>query len=271
MVNIMADSMVTNSIEIMVSRISSILAGNNPSILLYGSVALNDFKFGWSDIDILCLTEKPINEAQADKLVCLRQTLTEEYQDNPYFRLFEGAFMSEKALFDKEKDMVVYWGTRGQKIIEQYEIDPFTAIEINEYGMVLYGKDLRGMIPYPTEKEIYEGVKNYYNAIRKYAQVTDKRITSSGWFFDIARCLYTLKTGKVIAKTAAAEWALSEGLVPNVHVIQRLIRVRKNPELYISDEETLEWIGTLGPYVQEFADVLERELNNCLTRLFNNH
>lgn len=251
---------VKRSIDIMTNRIVTILANNNPTILLYGSVTLDDFRLGWSDIDILCLTEKPIDEAQANKLVSLRQVLMDEYQGNPYFRLFEGGFISEKAFFNKENDIVVYWGTGGQKIIEQYRIDPFSAIEIVEHGMVLYGKDLRSKIPYPTEKEIHDAVENHYNTIRKYAQTANKRVTSAGWFLDIARCLYTLKTGKVIAKTAAAEWALSERLVPNIHVMQRVIKIRKNPELYISDMETLEWIGTLGPFVQEFAGVLEREL-----------
>lgn len=178
-----------NSINIMVNRIATTLADNNPTILLYGSATLDDFKLGWSDIDILCLTEKSIDKAQANKLVNLRQVLMDEYTDNPYFRLFEGGFISEK-----------------------------------------------------------------------YAKTTNKKITSAGWILDITRCLYTVKTGGVIAKTAAAEWALSENLVPNVYVMQRAIKIRKNPELYISDVETLEWIGTLGPFIQEFADVLEKEL-----------
>jgi predicted nucleotidyltransferase len=165
---------VKRSIDIVVNRISTILASNNPTILLYGSAVLDDFRLGWSDIDILCLTEKPIDEAQASKLVSLRQILMDEYQGNPYFRLFEGSFVSEKAFFNKENDIAVYWGTSGQKIIEQYRIDPFSAIEIVEHGIALYGKDLRSKIPYPTEKEIYDAVETHYNTIRKYAQTTNK-------------------------------------------------------------------------------------------------
>ena len=46
-----------------------------PSIYLYGSVASDDFRPGWSDIDILVLTEKQITEEQAETLVSLRQTM----------------------------------------------------------------------------------------------------------------------------------------------------------------------------------------------------
>lgn len=35
-----------NAIQIMTLRIAEILKCNNPSVYLYGSVALDDFKFG---------------------------------------------------------------------------------------------------------------------------------------------------------------------------------------------------------------------------------
>ena len=61
------------SINSMVWEISHILADCDPTIYLYGSSALNDFRLGWSDIDILVLTEKQISESQANLLVNLRQ------------------------------------------------------------------------------------------------------------------------------------------------------------------------------------------------------
>ena len=57
----------------MVCEISSILQDNEPSIYLYGSSVLNDFRLGWSDIDILVLTNKQITKEQAQKLVGLRK------------------------------------------------------------------------------------------------------------------------------------------------------------------------------------------------------
>ena len=43
------------------------------SCYLFGSVALNDYKPGWSDIDFLCLTEQPLSEQEAGTLLELRQ------------------------------------------------------------------------------------------------------------------------------------------------------------------------------------------------------
>ena len=41
-----------HAISNMVQRITNILDSCAPSIYLYGSVVLGDFKLGWSDIDV---------------------------------------------------------------------------------------------------------------------------------------------------------------------------------------------------------------------------
>ena len=41
------------SIERMADRISNVLDKSTPIIWLYGSVVLDDFRLGWSDIDLL--------------------------------------------------------------------------------------------------------------------------------------------------------------------------------------------------------------------------
>lgn len=48
------------------------MQGCTPSVYLYGSSVLNDFRLGWSDIDILILTGKQMSEEQAQRLVGLR-------------------------------------------------------------------------------------------------------------------------------------------------------------------------------------------------------
>gem|GEM_PF-2819632 len=78
------------SIEIMKRRIVEILWDNKPSIYIYASIVLDDFKLGWSDIDILCLTKTKISDKQGEQLLNLRQILLSEDKNNLYFRSFEG-------------------------------------------------------------------------------------------------------------------------------------------------------------------------------------
>lgn len=74
-------------IQAMSGRIADILAPCEPSIYLYGSWVLHDFRPGWSDIDILVLTQRYISEEQALRLVSLRQTMAAEFGD-PGYRSF---------------------------------------------------------------------------------------------------------------------------------------------------------------------------------------
>lgn len=85
------------AIQTMTNEIVTVLADNKPTIYLFGSVALDDFQLGWSDIDILVLTDREITEQKAETLVGLRQSLLEHYPGNPYFRLFEGGMLSTDA------------------------------------------------------------------------------------------------------------------------------------------------------------------------------
>lgn len=248
------------SINIMRDSIINILSDNNPTIYLYGSILFNDFKLGWSDIDILCLVENEISSKQANKLVNLRQTLLEDETENIYYRLFEGGFLTLDRLLGKENSKVVYWGTSGQRITEQYYFDVFSAIELLENGKLIYGIDIRELIDYPKRKDIIDAIKGHYNAIRTHAVKTDQSLYSAGWMLDIARCLYTLETGSIIGKTYAGEWALENNLCPDRDVMEIVIKIRKQPLHFKNDELTRQWLETLGPYIQRFADVLEKNI-----------
>ena len=81
------------AINTMAVSIARILADAQPSIYLYGSITTEDYRHGWSDIDLLVLTREPITEAQADALLHLRQTLAARDPDTPYYRLFEGGML----------------------------------------------------------------------------------------------------------------------------------------------------------------------------------
>ncbi|WDV48010.1 nucleotidyltransferase domain-containing protein [Clostridiaceae bacterium M8S5] len=253
-------STIQHSIKIMKDTIVDILDSNEISIYIVGSVTSGDFKLGWSDIDILCLTKSPITDKQANKLVYLRQKLLKDNPNNKYFRLFEGGFMSFDTFKNKTRDTVVYWGTRGQRITETYHFDSFGMYELITRGLLLYGNDLRGELTMPTYSQLRNDVINHYETIRKYAIKTNRSIYSAGWMLDIARGIFTLKTGEVITKTKAGEWALEKQLCPTPETLIKAIKLRKNPMKYINSNEFLEWTESLGPDIQKFADIMQNEI-----------
>lgn len=248
------------SIQTLTQRISTILSDSSQSIYLYGSIPLGDFRLGWSDIDILVLTDKQITEEQAKKLVGLRQAMLEKEPGNPYYRSFEGGMLTLDAFLTGKADRVVYWGTSDEKIADHYVLDNFCMTELIESSVLLYGNDIRNQLKAPEFSELYADVKHHYKTIRKFAQKTGRSIYSFGWILDIARCIYTLRTGKIVAKTDAGQWALENGLCPIPDVLKAALKVGKAPLMFYKNELTLDYAQTLGEPIQKFADVLEKEL-----------
>ena len=251
------------SITQIAARISSILQPLYPTIYLYGSITLNDFKPGWSDVDILVLTDESISQTQATQLVTLRETMLSESTDNPYFRSFEGGMLTLNAFISGQPDRVVYWGTSGERITDKYDFDAFCMSELIDSGILLYGSDIRDRLSRPTFAELKSNVQRHYEVIRRHIQKTDRSLYSYGWLLDISRCIYTLRTGRIIAKTAAGEWALREGLCPCRDDLAKAVMIRREPVRYLNDESIFDYAETLGDNVQSYADVLESELKRC--------
>ncbi len=145
------------AIQVMINEISSILADNKPTIYLYGSVVLGDFQLGWSDIDILVLTEHEITEQQAETLVELRQDLLEHYPDN-HFRMFEGGMLSADAFLNGKNERMVYWGTSGQRITDSYKMDCFGRAELLDSGILMHGEDIRSKMTRPTYAQMRDDI-----------------------------------------------------------------------------------------------------------------
>lgn len=254
------------AIDKMVSAMAEILAGSRPSIYLYGSCALEDFRLGWSDIDILALTASPVTEAQANELVELRQRLLEAEPGNKYYRSFEGGILDLEGFVSNAPARVVYWGTSGQRITGSYRFDSFSMAELLENGRLLYGDDIRNRLTAPSYAGLCQDVRQHYESIRQHAQTTGRSVYSFGWMLDIARGLYTLRYGKVAPKTAAGQWALEEGLCPVPEALKIALEVRREPERLLRESAVMDRAEALGPDVQRFADVLERELEGRMQK-----
>ena len=249
-----------SSIKRMSAAVSAILNGRVHSAWLYGSVVFRDFQLGWSDIDWIVFAEDEISDAQARELLTLRQALTAAEPDDPYYRCFEGVIVRFEEFRSGDFRRLVYWGTSGQRITDHYEMDTFSRYELAKYGRSILGSDDQSVFDLPGSGELTAAVRKHYEAIRKYAVRTDESLYSCGWLLDIARCIYTLRQHDVIAKTKAGLWALEEHIFPDEAALQQTLAIRRDPLAFKDREDVKRWLCGLGPTVQRYADVLEREL-----------
>lgn len=246
------------TIACMTKAIADILQENEPSIYLYGSCTMADFRPGWSDIDLLVLTQTPISPAQAEALLTLRQNLPKHYPDIQYARACEGGMMSMDAFTKGYPDTVVYWGTSGERITDRYHLDAFSRWTLHHDGRLLYGPDVHRVIPIPTPNGLHFAVARHLQTILEHGR-GGRNLYTFGWLLDVARGLYTLRHDAVISKTAAGEWALREHLCPDEAALQLALEVRQDPQL-IQQETVLHQAEALTPAIQRFAAVLQAAL-----------
>lgn len=249
---------IMNAARRMAEEIAAHLESCAPHIYLYGSVPMGDYREGWSDIDLLVLTDEPISPAIADGLLMLRQQLVQKSGD-PVFRRFEGGILSLEAFLRDEASLVVYWGTGGQRLCDRYTFDSFSRWELLHSGVLLHGTDVRDRIALPDAASLRCDVARHLSTVRQHGRGGSSLYTF-GWLLDIARGLYTLRTGCVAAKTAAGQWALDERLCPDPSALELALRVRRDPALQ-QQEAVLSAAMGLTDAIQRFADVLDRELN----------
>lgn len=248
-----------DAIKKVTNELVKISNGSVFGVWLYGSAVLDDFRLGWSDIDFIALADDTLSESSSEKLVTLRQDLLKEEPDNPYYRSFEGIITGAEEYGSRSFHRLVYWGTSGQRITDRYEPDAFAEYELAKYGKPVYG-NMQWPFPVPGADRLKEAVIKHYDSIRKYAVHTDETLYSCGWLLDIARCVYTLRYNDVISKTKAGIWALEEHLFPDEAPLVKTLEIRMDPMSFRNDEQLKPWLSSLGPVVQSYADVLEREL-----------
>lgn len=254
------------AIQRMSAAIRDALGDNECTIYIYGSVALDDFRFGWSDIDILCLTGRALSDATAGRLMMLRQELLRHEPDDPYYRSFEGIIARAGDFLSGGACRAVYWGTSGQRIADAHVMDVFSKKELLDSGMLICGAELRRDMDMPDYADLCEGVLRHYEAIRTYAVSVPRSFRSYGWMLDIARGIHTLRTGQIIAKTAAGRWALENGLCPTPDALRRTLLLRSEPLAYRHDKDILDYTAALGDDIQRFAGVLQDELDRASER-----
>ena len=246
------------AINTMAVSIYNILESVQPSIYLYGSVTAEDFRPGWSDIDLLVLTQEPITETQADLLLTLRQQLAQRDPDTPFYRAFEGGMLDLGSFLTNESTRVVYWGTTGERIKERHDFSAFDRASLLQNGQLLLGKDVRRHFEMPEYPEIATAVISHAVSIRQHGKGA-RSLYAYGWLLDIARCMYTLVNGRLTTKTTAAQWALDEHLCPCPAELSMALTVRRQPEL-IRDESVLAYAEGLTEAIQSFLNLLEKAL-----------
>ena len=152
--------------ERMTREITAILGKKAHSLWLYGSVVLDDFRLGWSDVDFLALSSGPLTAEEAERLLLLRQRLSAQEPGNPYYRCFEGIVADRDEYLRQDYTRVVYWGTSGQRVTDRVGEDVFARYELAKYGRPVFGNPDRSLFREPDRGSLVRAVRDHLRGIR---------------------------------------------------------------------------------------------------------
>ncbi|MGH4123846.1 MAG: DNA polymerase III subunit beta [Clostridium sp.] len=250
------DNLIIKSLEEFVNKSNMLLNHSILSAYCFGSAIYEDFHNGYSDLDFFIITDNIISEDDFQKFSSWRTQL--KNSAHPYFSVLEGEIISKNAIKNDIESNTIYWGTSKDSLNLKYGLSGFSLRGLINEGYLIFGKDLRDELPYPSDTKMLNQVNYMVETIIKHAQVTNEDIHSVDWLFLISQSIYWLKTLDTTGKTNAAKWVIDNCDYSWIGILQKAITIRQAPILAITNENK-EWLKNLGGVIQCACKTLSLE------------
>lgn len=209
------------------------LGGNFIGAYLQGSFALGDFDVH-SDVDFLIVVE---HDLSADDLARLQDVHSQIFDlQSPWAQHLEGSYFPKDTLKRCSSVGTALWflGNCGRELVRSDHDDKAHVRWIaREHGITLAGPPPQTLIgPVPTDvlrQEALATMRVWANHIASGGRELTNRWAQPYVVLSYCRMLNTLRTGTVVSKRAAAEWAAT-ALDPTwTDLIQRAWNARPDP------------------------------------------
>ncbi len=244
------------ALEVFLRLIRETLGSDLLSVVLYGSIVYEDLAPGYGDLDFLAVTASEIDENLAETLIALRQPFRSG-DHGVVATMIEGPFLPKVMIDPSVRGRAVWWGTSGERTWTRNELGPLVMHHICRHGIVIWGDDVRGLMPPFTPEGLIEETQGLVRRLEEGG--TGGTLHSVDWLLTAARMLRLIREGDMGSKNAAAEWGLENLQGEWRKQLPRAGETRRNPHM-ADDPDVKAWLSTLTPHIREACDELETEL-----------
>ena len=261
---------VNEILDLLLNDVKAILQDQLIGMYLHGSLANGGFD-EYSDIDIIFVTENIISEEKFDALKSCHEMIS--VIDSPWRNQLEVSYIHKDALrrFDPLNNSHPHLdrGTGEKLHIMSHESDWVVQRYIlRERGIVVLGPDPKTVVdevtPNDLRKAVAEGLPLWINPILNNPSEIHKRGYQSFFVLSLCRILYTLRQGKILSKSEAAEWAKENLEKRWTPLIERALIGRKNPDEEAALEDIHETLEMMRYALQQIQPTLYPEVNEVL-------
>ncbi|WP_405738732.1 nucleotidyltransferase domain-containing protein [Streptomyces sp. NBC_01525] len=170
------------------------------AVWAHGSLAMGDFRPGRSDLDLIAVTEGPLNDAQRDRPARLHRRLADE---EPAAAALHCSYMPRGALTEARTDHVTW--AHGTLLARP--VMPVSRRELLDGGLVLHGPAPAELLPPVSQGQLEDHIRRDLREYWLPASGRPLRWLQDTWvdlgLLVLALATVTLRDGRLIVKGEA--------------------------------------------------------------------
>lgn len=221
------------------NEIAGIFGENLTGIYLTGSIVLDGFHEGKSDVDCTVLLTSQPNEVQAGKIRETHRVLSAQYKDMP----LESQYIVIDSIQKNEADTEPFYSYHdGNLTLAKFNANPVTWFTLKKYGHTLTGTPAADINIPITIDDVKNYVKDNVNSywasklqklqkpfsVARIFALSDQAVE---WCTcGISRMYYTLRENDIASKDMAAEYSLMQLPSPFHRILKEALHIRTGKE-----------------------------------------
>jgi hypothetical protein len=196
------------------ASIQAILETQFLGMYLVGSLALGDFQPQASDLDLIIVTDGRLSDETVTVLRDLHQRF--DHAGSAWAAHVDAVYIPQEALRESSPTAARYPIVEWPELLVQDPLEsgwPIQRYTLREYGVVISGPDPRSLLDPVNPDDLRQAsasiVERWWEQARRDPDwIVWLREGSNQTFVALTLCrlLYTLETGSVASKPAAARW-----------------------------------------------------------------
>jgi Domain of unknown function (DUF4111) len=241
----------------MASDLPLMLRGNLVGIYLGGSLTYDAFDETCSDVDLVAVTARDLDDREFSEL---DEWFKKKVNENPWVKRMDMRFVIDCEFFDKRSHCCGFYHYTGKLIRHGSDGNPIIWINVAQSGVTLWGKDAMLIAPHVSGQCLNDALLLELNYLKgdlrsnKGDRSDEAFIHNAYAVLTACRILYTAHHRTLVSKDQAYDWAMQT--VPPVW--RSVIRAARENRLRNSGATTPELERDAVRFVSFVADEVER-------------
>lgn len=242
------------------------LPGTIEGLYIHGSIALDAYVEGSSDIDFITLTNRRLTVRDTEALSHIHRTIENKYNKPE----MDGVYALREdmgKLFTSIDDRIEYpYYNNGELAFGDYfNFNPITWWVLKNKGIKIIGPEIEefelDIQPYVLTSYVRENMNSYWTNRVQMAEASFEQLTQLPteqidieieWtVLGLLRQFYTIKEHDIVSKLAAGEYGLTQLPVEWHNIIKEAMNIRKGEKekMYNSERDRLDHVMRFSKYL----------------------